>query len=57
MSSNTHKKKKKKKKKEEEVEEEEEEGEKQADMNKLTTKKQLPMETWWALVGARSKLR
>ena len=26
-------------------------------MNKLTTKKQLQMETWWALVGARSKLR
>ena len=28
---------------------------KQAYMNKLTTKKQ--MQTWWALVGARSKLR
>ena len=25
-------------------------------MNKLTTKKQMPMQTWWALVGARSKL-
>ena len=26
-------------------------------MNKLTTKKQMQMQTWWALVGARSKLR
>ena len=26
-------------------------------MNKLTTKKQLQMQTGWALVGARSKLR
>ena len=26
-------------------------------MNKLTTKKQMPMQTWWVLVGARSKLR
>ena len=26
-------------------------------MNKLTTKKQLQMKTWWALVGVRSKLR
>ena len=23
-------------------------------MNKLTTKKQMPMQTWWALVGTRS---
>ena len=30
---------------------------KQAYMNKLTTKKQMQMKTWWALVGARSKLR
>ena len=30
---------------------------KQAYMNKRTTKKQLLMQTWWALVGARSKLR
>ena len=30
---------------------------KQAYMNKLTTKEQMPMQTWWALVGARSKLR
>ena len=30
---------------------------KQANMNKLTTKKQMQMKTWWALVGARSKLR
>ena len=29
---------------------------KQAYMNKLTTKKQMQMQTWWALVGARSKL-
>ena len=26
-------------------------------MNKLTTKKQMQMQTWWALVGAGSKLR
>ena len=26
-------------------------------MNKLTTKKQMQMQTWWALVGTRSKLR
>ena len=26
-------------------------------MNKLTTKKQMQMKTWWALVGTRSKLR
>ena len=26
-------------------------------MNQLTTKKQMQMKTWWALVGARSKLR
>ena len=26
-------------------------------MNKQTTKKQMQMKTWWALVGARSKLR
>ena len=26
-------------------------------MNKLTTKKQIQMQTRWALVGARSKLR
>ena len=26
-------------------------------MNKLTTKKQMQMQTWWALFGARSKLR
>ena len=26
-------------------------------MNKLTTKKQMQMKTWWALVGAWSKLR
>ena len=26
-------------------------------MNKLTTKKQMQMQTWWALVDARSKLR
>ena len=26
-------------------------------MNKLSTKKQMQMQTWWALVGARSKLR
>ena len=26
-------------------------------MNQLTTKKQIQMKTWWALVGARSKLR
>ena len=26
-------------------------------MNKLTTKKQMQMKTWWAHVGARSKLR
>ena len=26
-------------------------------MNKLTTTKQMQMKTWWALVGARSKLR
>ena len=26
-------------------------------MNKLTTKKQMQMQTWWALVGARSELR
>ena len=26
-------------------------------MNKLTTKKQMQMQTWWALVGARNKLR
>ena len=26
-------------------------------MNKLTTKKQMQMQTWWALVGARSKMR
>ena len=30
---------------------------KKANMNKLTTKKQMQMKTWWALVGARSKLR
>ena len=30
---------------------------KQAYMNKLTTNKQMQMKTWWALVGARSKLR
>ena len=30
---------------------------KQAYMNKLTTKRQMQMKTWWALVGARSKLR
>ena len=30
---------------------------KQAYMNKLTTKKQMQMQTWWTLVGARSKLR
>ena len=30
---------------------------KQAHMNKLTTKKQVQMQTWWALVGARSELR
>ena len=30
---------------------------KQAYMNKLTTKKQMQIQTWWALVGARSKLR
>ena len=30
---------------------------KQAYMNKLTTKKHMQMKTWWALVGARSKLR
>ena len=30
---------------------------KQANINKLTIKKQLQMKTWWALVGARSKLR
>ena len=29
---------------------------KQAYMNKVTTKKQMQMQTWWALVGARSKL-
>ena len=43
--STTHKKKKKKKKK------------KKAYMNKLTTKKQMQMQTWWDLIGARSKLR
>ena len=26
-------------------------------MNKLTTKKEMQMKTWWTLVGARSKLR
>ena len=26
-------------------------------MNKPTTKKQIQIKTWWALVGARSKLR
>ena len=26
-------------------------------MNKLTSEKQMQMQTWWALVGARSKLR
>ena len=26
-------------------------------MNKLTAKKQMQMQTWWALVGARRKLR
>ena len=26
-------------------------------MNQLTTKEQMQMKTWWALVGARSKLR
>ena len=26
-------------------------------MNKLTTIKQMSMQTWWAVVGARSKLR
>ena len=26
-------------------------------MNQLTTKKQMQMKTWWALVGTRSKLR
>ena len=26
-------------------------------MNKRTTKKQMQMKTWWALVGARRKLR
>ena len=26
-------------------------------MNKLTTKKQMQMQTWWALVGESSKLR
>ena len=30
---------------------------KQAYMKKLTTKKQMQMQTWWALVGARNKLR
>ena len=30
---------------------------KQAYMNKLTTKKQMQMQTWLSLVGARSKLR
>ena len=30
---------------------------KQAYMNQLTTKKQMQMKTWWALAGARSKLR
>ena len=30
---------------------------KKAYVNKLTTKKQMQMQTWWALVGARSKLR
>ena len=30
---------------------------KQAYNNKLTTKKQMQMQTWWALVGARIKLR
>ena len=30
---------------------------KQVYMNKLTTKKQMQMQTSWALVGARSKLR
>ena len=30
---------------------------KQAYMNKLTTEKQMQMQTRWALVGARSKLR
>ena len=30
---------------------------KQAYMNTLTTKKQMQMKTWWALVGTRSKLR
>ena len=29
---------------------------KQAYMNKLTTKKQMQMQTWWALVGERSKI-
>ena len=26
-------------------------------MNKLTNKKQMQMQTWWTLVGARTKLR
>ena len=26
-------------------------------MNQLTTKKQMQLKTWWAIVGARSKLR